>query len=56
MVAGGNARDGFDYSVTASVEVLILGADTWTMATPLPSARLGLRGVTVDNKVFMTGE
>jgi len=55
MVAGGNARNGFDYSVTASTEMLTLGADTWVLATPLPSPRLGLRGVNLDNTVFMTG-
>merc|ERR1711913_177554 len=55
MVAGGYAREGFDYSLTASTEVLTSGADTWVLSTPLPSPRKGLRGVTVDNNIFMTG-
>merc|ERR1719341_358738 len=55
MVAGGNARNGFDYSLTASTEMLTSGADTWVLATPLPTARSGLKGVSVDNRVYMTG-
>ena len=31
------------------------GAGSWTTAGELPVAMLGLRGVSLDNNIFMTG-
>jgi len=53
LVAGGLLSDQ-DTSMS-STEVLAPGSDTWTLATPLPWARHGLAGVTIDNRLFMTG-
>jgi len=53
LVAGGLLGDQ-DTSMS-STEVLAPGSDTWTLATPLPQARQGLAGVTVGNKLYMTG-
>ena len=53
LVAGGLLGDQF--TAMSSTEVLALGSDTWTLATPLPQARSGLVGVTIDNRLYMTG-
>jgi len=53
MVAGGLLADQF--TSISSTEMLAPGSDSWTLATPLPSARTGLVGVTVDNRLYMTG-
>ena len=50
LVAGGN-NDAY----LSSTEVLTVDSPAWTMATPLPRAVYGVRGVTLDNTVFMTG-
>ena len=54
MVAGGLLADQF--TSISSTEMLAPGSDSWTLATPLPSARTGLVGVTVDNRLYMTGK
>ena len=52
LVAGGMDSHG---SLFSSTEMMTTDSATWMLATPLPSARSGLKGVTVDNKVYMTG-
>ena len=53
IVAGGQA----DRGVTDTTEMFEVGLSSqWTFLAPLPAARAALRGVTVDNKVFMTGQ
>jgi len=53
LVAGGAVLS--DQRASTPTEVLTQGSDTWTLATPLPQARSGLAGVTVDNRLYMTG-
>ena len=52
LVAGGADQRA---STSTSTEVLTPGSDTWTLATPLPKARSSLAGVTIDNRLYMTG-
>ena len=49
LVAGGSN----DYHLLDSTEVFRDGE--WTVVAPLPLALEGVRGVTLDNTVFMTG-
>ena len=52
LVAGG--QDGCEYcSYFSSTEIFSRGQ--WTIVGPLPEPLRGVRGVTVDNSVFMTG-
>ena len=51
LVAGGSNDDAY----LSSTEVLTVDSPAWTMVTPLPRAVYGVRGVTLDNTVFMTG-
>ena len=44
---GGNPLD--------STELLVETASAWVYSGQLPSARRGLRGANIDNKVLMTG-
>ena len=53
VAGGGNFRN--QRTAMTSTEVFTPGSDTWTLATPLPQARSGLAGVTVDNRLYMTG-
>jgi len=52
MVAGGVdvMMDSMD-----SVEILPASGDSWRYVTALPSPRSCMRGVTIDNQLFMTG-
>ena len=51
-MAGG--QDGCEYcSYLTSTEMFSNGR--WTIVGPLPEPLRGVRGVTVDNSVFMTG-
>jgi len=51
LVAGGSdAATGL-----SSTEVLTPGSDTWRLATPLPYTRAGMAGVTINNRLYMTG-
>ena len=52
IVAGGysGSRD------LSSTEVLRAGATEWTTGGALPSARYGLKGVTILNQFYVTGE
>ena len=52
IVAGG--YDGG--SALSSTEVLRAGATEWTTGGALPSARYGLKGVTILNQFYVTGE
>ena len=51
MVTGGYNNGDLD-----STELLHLDASQWVYAGVLPSARRGLRGATLGNKLVMTGE
>ena len=62
-MAGGIAGD-TDYdsdgvidhvSYTASTELLVHGASSWSEAAALPHAMEALRIVSIDNKIFSTG-
>ena len=54
LVTGGQTLGRF-YEVLDSTELLVAGAASWVTAGPLPSHRFGLRGVTLNNKIIMTG-
>ena len=51
MVTGG-----YHGITLASTELLPQDASQWAYAGPLPSARVGLRGATLGDKLVMTGE
>ena len=51
MVTGG-----YDYGEIDSTELYDPSTGHWRMSGPLPYARWGLRAVTVDNRVLVTGE
>ena len=40
----------------SSTEILVTLAGVWRTVGPLPTAVAGLRGATLDNTVYMTGE
>ena len=46
-------QNGNDY--LASTEVLTATGDSWITAGSLPSPLTGLRGLNLNNKIFMTG-
>ena len=52
LVAGGLDNN---YYHLSSTEVLTTDSPVWSMATPLPRAVYGVRGVTVGDTVYMTG-
>ena len=52
LVAGGD--DGSSY--LSSTETLVEGGQAWNFQQPLPSARGGLRGISLPNTVIMTGK
>merc|ERR1711892_541680 len=52
LVAGGA---GGGHGSLSSTEVLTGDSPAWTKATPLPRALGGLRGISLDNIVYMTG-
>merc|ERR1711973_933666 len=52
LVAGGSNKDSVDIS---STETLVEGGTTWNFQKPLPSERKALRGVSLVDRVIMTG-
>ena len=46
---------GYNYGRLDSTELLLPSATSWSYSAALPSARGGLRGITLDNKVVITG-
>jgi len=54
LVAGGD-NGGYLNDHEASTEVLTADSSTWTLANPLPTALIGLQGVTLGGRVYMTG-
>ena len=40
----------------ASTETLVILAGAWRTVGPMPTALTGLRGATLDNRIYMTGE
>jgi len=56
LVAGGFYVDeNYVRTYLASTEILTNGGSRWMDVEPLPSGAIGLQGVSVDNKIFMTG-
>ena len=53
LVAGGS--DG-NLDKLSSTEIMVTLPGKWRSVGPLPAAVVGLRGATLDNMVFMTGE
>ena len=51
MVTGGYNN----YAHLSSTELLLPGASSWRLSGELPSARSGLRAVTLDNKIVVSG-
>ena len=48
---------GYNYpDKLSSTETLVDGAEAWTFAGELPVAMDGLRGVSLNNNIFMTGK
>ena len=41
---------------TDTTELLSAGASAWVYTAPLPSARMGLRGASINNRVIISGE
>ena len=57
LVAGGFYVDeNYVRTYLASTEILTNGGSRWMDVEPLPSGAIGLQGVSVDNKIFMTGK
>ena len=57
LVAGGFYVDeNYVRTYLASTEILTNGGSRWMDVDPLPSGAIGLQGVSVDNKIFMTGK
>ena len=54
MVAGGLVATGSG-GILSSSEVLVHGASSWPTVGSLPMGLSGLRGVSWQNSVFMTG-
>lgn len=52
LVSGGRTESG---QASSSTEVLTEGSPHWTTVGSLPSPRSGLRGINIDNTVFITG-
>ena len=52
LVTGGSDSS---YNYLSSTELLLPSATSWSYSAALPSARGGLRGITLDNKVVITG-
>ena len=42
--------------LVSSTEILVTLAGVWRTVGPLPTAVYGLRGATLNNRVFMLGE
>ena len=56
-MAGGAIGTNYpQYTYTASTEVLVDGAASWTEAAPLPLAIAGLQSVSIDNYIISIGE
>ena len=53
MVTGGGGRDGVDLD---STELYDPSTGHWRMSGALPSAMIGLRAITVNNRVLVYGE
>ena len=49
-MAGGIGDD-----FTASMELLVHGASSWSEAGPIPHAMYGLKIVSIDNQIISTG-
>ena len=61
-MAGGEQTEGLkdwrddDYTRLSSTEIIVTLAGVWRTVEPLPSAVAGLRGATLDNRIYMLGE
>ena len=54
LVAGGEMREFHD--VRSSTETLVEGGQAWNFQNPLPSGRVGVRGISLPDTVIMTGK
>ena len=55
LVTGGQGGRDSNFGILSSTETLVDGAGAWTAAGVLPVAMVGLRGVSLNNKILMTG-
>ena len=55
LVTGGFITDGDDFTILSSTETLVEGSSAWANAGELPVALQLLRGVSLNNNIFMTG-
>ena len=56
LVTGGGGANGlFPLGLQSSTETLVEGSEAWTEVGELPVAIIGLRGVSLNNNIFMTG-
>ena len=55
LVTGGSSGGTADPPNLASTETLIDGASAWITVGSLPAAMGALRGVSLNNKILMTG-
>ena len=54
LVTGGDSKDG--YGFLSSSEILVGDSKSWTLIpNSLPTARIKLRSVSVDNKIIVSG-
>ena len=56
LVTGGTKVGLINTSLTSSTEILIDGASLWTKVGSLPTALYGVSGVSLKNKIIMTGK
>ena len=47
---------GYGGTYLSFTETLVDGAETWITAGPLPVAMSGLRGVSLNNNILMSGD
>lgn len=43
------------YDAISSTEMLVIGDSEWVLAGPLPQARWGVRAVSLQNSILLTG-
>jgi len=55
LVTGGFITDGDNFTILSSTETLVEGSSAWANAGELPVALQLLRGVSLNNNIFMTG-
>ena len=58
MTGGCTALNSDEHCIayTDTTELLTAGASAWVYTAPLPSARVGLSGASINNRVIISGE